>query len=309
MSFLCKNCDRTFVYEYLLLRHNKRKRPCKKKIEIDQIIDNTNIEERIKKLEENIDRIFTESLNDELICKYCNKKFDFKGNLKRHMNISCSERKKLYKEKEELYKEKEELYKEKEIIKKYINNTINNTNNANNANNANKTINNNINANVNSSVNSNNKNLSININNIIHPFGKEDISYITESEYKKILSTFFPGFVEFVKTVHFDNRMPSNHNVYISNIDSKYACVYEDNQWNLKKKADIVDKIITTKRKLLNNKCNELYNTGVIDDDVVDLHGEFNKNYYSGGKGSEKFLSDDIELLLYNYKNKIKTIN
>jgi hypothetical protein len=54
MSFLCKNCDRTFAYEYLLLRHNKRKRPCKKKIEIDQIIDNTNIEERIKKIEENI---------------------------------------------------------------------------------------------------------------------------------------------------------------------------------------------------------------------------------------------------------------
>lgn len=301
MSFLCKKCDKTFAYEYLLLRHNNRKRPCKKKIMIDQIIDNTNIIERIKILEENINKIFEESLNDESICKYCNKKFDIKGNLKRHMNISCVERKKLNIEKEELYKEKDELEKEKEIIKKYINNTLNN-------NSSSSTINNNINSNNNLN-NSNNKNVNININNITHPFGKEDISYITESEYKKILSTFFPGFVEFVKTVHFDNRMPSNHNIYISNIDSKYACVYEDNQWNLRKKVDILDKIITTKRKLLNTKCNELYNNGVIDDDIVDLHGEFNKNYYSGGKDSEKYLSDNIELLLYNYKNKIKAIN
>jgi hypothetical protein len=335
MSYRCKTCEKIFNYEYLLIRHSKRKRPCKKKNTIDDYIINltTNnnlngdlqndlddssdnniennidskiklLEDKIKFIDDNINKIYTDSLNNTSICNFCNKKFDVKGNLKRHMNIACIERKNQLNKKEPFIKdrdmlinEKNEIQKEKEIIERFLKN-----NNLNNNNSKNK------NSKINNTTNNNNITNNINVNlmiNNINPFGKEDISHITPSEYKKILSSFFPGFIDFIKKIHFDDRMPSNQNVYIPKIDSKYVCVFEDNQWNMKKKGEIVDKIITNKRKLLNNKCDELFNSGTIDDNIVELHEEFNKNYYEGGTDTEKYISEDIELLLYNYKNKI----
>jgi hypothetical protein len=240
----------------------KRKTPCKKKNikEIQEISNISNIQndknytdnkikildDKIKIIDNKIKNIFNESLIDGSICQYCKKQFDIKGNLKRHMNNSCSERKKLH-------NEKENLIKEKEIIEKFINNNQNQ------------------NQNLNLNKNINNKSIKIN------PFGCEDISHITPVEYKEILSSYFVGFMELIKKVHFDDRMPSNHNVYIPNIDSEYAYIFEDNKWIKKRKNDIIEILILNKRRLLNNKCCELYNDDLIDENTVDLHVEFNK--------------------------------
>ena len=209
-----------------------------------------------------------------------------------------------------MLEDKNILLLEKNIFNKYIEKNKNYLigNNNKNKKNINTIVDNNKNININNTIHNNTINVNFNINNTdpkLNPFGKEDFSHITSNEYKKILSTFFPGFIDYIKKIHFDDRMPSNHNVYISKINSKFAYIFEDNQWNLKKKDDILDKIISRKRISLNDKCNELYDSGIIDDTIVNLNEEFNKNYYDGGDETEKILCDDIELLLYNYKNKI----
>ena len=280
MSFQCKKCDKIFKYDYLLTRHNTRKTPCVK----------DNNEEAIQILNKKINEIYNESLESTKTCNFCKKEFKCKRNLIRHMDNYCEHKRKMDDKKNMLVLEdiNKEHNKHYQSNPKIINNNINNNNN------------NNINNNINIINNINN------INNIqLNAFGNEDLSHITLSEYKKILSTFFPGFVEYIKTIYFDDRMPTNHNVYISKINSKYAYIYEDNHWYLKRKSDIVDKILTRKRLLLNDKCNELYDNNMIDENIFDLHGEFNRNYYDGGKDSEKLLSDDIELLLFNYNKKI----
>ena len=155
MSYICNICDKTFKYEYLLLRHNKRKTPCKNKNKIvithenkekdnkigninnnnninnninnkvnDKVNDNNKIvninnndkndkndkklviDEKIKLIDEKINRITTESLDDKSTCKFCEKKFKTKAGLKQHIKLSCSEKKKLTKERYILHKEK-----------------------------------------------------------------------------------------------------------------------------------------------------------------------------------------------------------
>ena len=162
---------------------------------------------------------------------------------------------------------------------------------------------------VNNNNNNNNNNIIINNNNLhinINPFGEEDISHITDKDYKKFMTGFFPGFINFIKKIHYDDEMPSNHNIYISNIKSKFAYVFEDNKWNLKNKNMLVDKIITTKYNILDNKCDELEEAGLINDNIIDQFDEFKNNFINGGEETTKNVQNDIALLLYNNKQKVK---
>jgi hypothetical protein len=122
------------------------------------------------------------------------------------------------------------------------------------------------------------------------------------------LSGFFPGFVEYIKKIHYDDEMPSNHNIYISNLNSKYAYVYKDDKWNVEKKESLVDTIVSKKMLMLDSKCDELEKQGLITEKTVAAHEAFERNYTNGGEESEKYLSDDVMLLLYNNRDKIEKI-
>jgi hypothetical protein len=55
---------------------------------------------------------------------------------------------------------------------------------------------------------------------------------------------FFQGFLKFIEKVHFDESVPENHNINITNLKSKYLHIYENNQWTAKEKAYVLDKFI-----------------------------------------------------------------
>jgi hypothetical protein len=175
-----------------------------------------------------------------------------------------------------------------------------NTKTSRNKNITNNIINNNLNINNLNNITNNNVTLTIN------PFGQEDLSHITVKDYKKYLSGFFPGFIEYIKKIHYADEMPSNHNIYISNLNSKYAYVYKDDKWNVEKKEALVDNIVSKKMLLLDSKCDELEKEGLLTDKIVHNHESFGKNYTNGGEESEKYLADDVMLLMYNNRDKIE---
>ena len=290
----CEKCGKIFKYNYLLKRHLNNKNSCDN---IHNILDILNI--KIKEIENKIDTKNKNIANSKTKCYYCNNIFYKKSNLTRHVRDCCIIKSNLLAEKNKLFYEKEKamqvlenksnndlmflLKKENKELKTNI--TVNNNNNNNNNN-----------------IIINNNNLHININ----PFGEEDISHITDKDYKKFMTGFFPGFINFIKKIHYDDEMPSNHNIYISNIKSKFAYVFEDNKWNLKNKNMLVDKIITTKYNILDNKCDELEEAGLINDNIIDQFDEFKNNFINGGEETTKNVQNDIALLLYNNKQKVK---
>jgi hypothetical protein len=49
---------------------------------------------------------------------------------------------------------------------------------------------------------------------------------------------------QMIENVHFDPKVPENHNIYISNIKNKYAMVYDGKKWCSKPQEQVIDQLI-----------------------------------------------------------------
>ena len=84
------------------------------------------------------------------------------------------------------------------------------------------------------------KNMNIQINN----YGCENIDYITDKVFKKLLNTPMSAIQKLIEYKHFHPDHPENHNVKITNIHDKYAKIYKDKKWLVKHKKDIVEDLV-----------------------------------------------------------------
>ena len=287
----CDKCDKEFKYKYLLKRHQNNKNPC---ITDTSLI--TKYDNKINNIDSKILELTEQSIQTKKNCMFCNKNFNNKNNVERHIFSSCKVKKDMLNDKNKIIEEKNKIQKQEEENKlhdeiKSLKNTVaklikKQTNNIT----FNQIINNNT-----------NNNLIININ----PLWKEDLSHITETDYKKYLSGFFPGFINFIEKVHFDDNVPENHNICISNLKSKYVYVYENNKWIVKEKDDILDNFITKKYNLLTDKFEEFEENNIINDKIIDKFKEFQDNY--DNLESQKNTKNNIMLMIYNNRDKVKT--
>jgi len=324
----CEKCDKEFKYKYLLKRHHESKFPCNSSNKLLILHKNkikevtTQIKEfddKINVIENKINNINTKSLKKLNICLFCNKTFLNKTNMTKHIDKSCVKKKellesrdiilveqnKLVEQKNKLIKEQEEQTKEqlkerqkyvkeqerdneikelKNMIEKMIDKQS-----------AQNITNNNI---TNNTINQTNNVI------VINSFGKEDLSHITLQDYKKYLNTYFKGFINYIEKVHFDDNMPENHNICITNLKSKDIKVYDGDKWIAKPKTDIIDKFMRKKLNTLIDKFDELEDTDQITEKVVDNFSEFQVNYMDDK--AKKTTKDDVILMIYNNKDKVK---
>jgi hypothetical protein len=74
-------------------------------------------------------------------------------------------------------------------------------------------------------------------------FGKEDISMISDVVFKYVINRCFGSVPELVERIHFDKKIPENHNVFISNIRSDNAIVFNGESWNLEDRDEILSQL------------------------------------------------------------------
>jgi hypothetical protein len=318
----CEKCDKEFKYKYLLKRHHESKFPCNSSNKLlilhnnkikDFDIKTQELDNKITLIGDKINTINTKSLKKLNICLFCNKTFLNKTNMSRHIDKSCVKKKELLKEQNIILDEKNKLIEEKNklieqqhkileqekerkrdeenkelkaMIEKLLERQpiqpiqqIQNITNNNNINQTNNVI-------------------------MINNFGNENLSHITLQDYKKYFSTYFKGFLNFIEKVHFDDNMPENHNICITNMKSKDIKVYEGDKWIAKPKTDVIDKFLRKKLNTLIDKCEELEETDQINDKVVDKFSEFQVNYMDDK--AKKNTKDDVILMIYNNKDKVK---
>ncbi len=92
-----------------------------------------------------------------------------------------------------------------------------------------------------------NNNLMVNINS----FGNnESLSHIRVNDYKR--------FIKFIEKVHFDENAPENHNICITNMNSKYLFTFDKGNWLSRDKNYTIDSFIAKKYNILVNKFDEL---------------------------------------------------
>lgn len=210
VEYKCKKCNKIFSHYGNYKAHLMRIFPCDGSEKKPTSPPPPEKEE--KQLKIKIPVITTN--DDELTCRYCSKKFSRKDVCKRHEKNSCKEK------------------------QKNVNTTI--INNYQTFNNYQQNIQNNLQQNFNQ--------FSGDIP--INPFGKEDISFLTNELMKNILKNPDYGIPRLIRLIHFNPHVPQNHNVRLKNKKEPYLNVFNGQNWELRDKDDTIQDLIISKKEL-----------------------------------------------------------
>ena len=173
---------------------------------------------------------FNKYSNNKFKCKCCEKTFTTRQGKYKHMKYYCRKKKDNLDNNiiiKELRESNEELRESNQELKIMIEKLINSKTNINHG-----TINN-----ANGDINTMNN---IQINN----YGSENIKYITDKVFKKLLTNPMSAITRLIELKHFHPEHPENHNVKITNIHDKYAKIYQDKKWLIKHKKNVVEDLV-----------------------------------------------------------------
>ena len=266
VKYICDRCGYVNQHRSNFIKHLNRKYKCKvinKDISIEEIKEkyklqkvspklvqiSPNTENTTCKVSPKLVQISPKVVPADFFCDFCDKTFKHKQSIYKHLK-NCIIKKQLEKEKNTIYwkklfeqekKEKEDKLKQKEdMINKLVKQIETLLTKV--GNNNNNTINNNINNNI-----------------IIRNFGNENISYLTNNFFKKLLyGGPFISIPRIVKRIHFNEKHPENMNLKIKDKDKPFISVFEENKWKQKDRKDTIKEIVNDKFDLIDEKYEEV---------------------------------------------------
>jgi hypothetical protein len=115
-----------------------------------------------------------------------------------------------------------------------------------------------IKTNITNVTNIHNNNIQNNI--IVSPFGKEDLSFLTLKDYKKIFNKGCYSIPEIVKLIHCNDSKPEFMNIYIKNFRDEYMFTFDGKDWDIEKKDDVLNNMIENKKNFLESKFDDMQN-------------------------------------------------
>tara|TARA_B110000967_G_C18843253_1_gene540555 strand:- start:717 stop:1271 length:555 start_codon:yes stop_codon:yes gene_type:complete len=130
-------------------------------------------------------------------------------------------------------------------------------------------------------------------NNIqLNNYGKEDISYITDTMKSNLLKGPYNMIPKLIEHVHFNDNKPENQNILYPNKKENKIKIFKDNKWIYKDKQEVLNDLIDGKYFILDshyenvlkdkfNKYNKkIYETfrDLFDDKDVTLHEQLKKD-------------------------------
>ena len=131
---------------------------------------------------------------------------------------------------------------------------------------------------------------------VLHKYGDEDLSHISDQKMIQIFNRCFGSVPAFIKMKHFNTEKPENCNVYIADIKGKYALVYNGHQWNVTDKKQFLHEMYEENCDYLVCAFKEMKST--LNSTTL---GHFNKFIYQ--KDDDEMinaLKENIKLMLYN---------
>jgi hypothetical protein len=240
-------------------------------------------------------------------CKYCEKEYNHRSSLSKHIKYSCSNNKdedlkelvrlmnlKLENERKERESERKERESERKDFQKQLENQQ-------------KMFHKKLQAQdkqieklmgkleINGSFNNN----TIHVN--LLAYRNTDVSHLTQEDYRSCYKKVNHCVKTLIEKVHFNPAKPENMNIYISNMKDKYLMVYDGSNWNLANKTDELDRLYEEKEMMLEEWLDS-------NPDPV-LKEKFLR--YLNNKEKDDCLNrikEEIKLMLYNKGNQLITV-
>jgi len=167
-------------------------------------------------------------------------------------------------------------------------------------------INNNNNSNNNNSNNTTNNTVILNFgsDNASKKLSKKEIQYIVNASKEYL-------FQRSIEVTHFNNKHPDLQNVYIPDKKMQMANIYKDDKFILKEVDSVIHDLITDHQNNLDDyrKMDDI----IISDKKREEMEEYVDNFHTfneSGSNKQKQVYDDvtdnIKLILYNNKDKVK---
>ena len=213
-----------------------------------------------------------ENLKFENRCKYCDRVFKTKANMRRHELHRCEigiQNSNLIKENLELKKEKKKLYTQiDKLIEKAGNTTMIQGNQTNN----------------------------IQLNN----YGKEDISHITDSLKGQYLKIPYGAIPKMIEAIHFNDNKPENKNIQLTNKKENTIKVFQNNKWIYKNKEETINDLVDGKYMILDNFYEVLETNQELTDYTKGTYLNFRDHLDNQTKEVIDKLKKECELVLLN---------
>ena len=284
----CIRCKKIFEYEYLLQRHHKRKYQCNKVIETtDSRLDRIDAElsETKKELSDtkHVLNKLVNTINEDVLCnksnkfdcRYCQKSFNFRTNLTKHMkickhkidnisiyekelgidskesknNLSCAFCDKEYLKKKSLSQHMNRGCRERDLYESELRERVLENRRA-----------------AAAHITNNNTTNTIVINMPqMRAFGQENIDYMTTKlllkeleSYKQLQTADICNIVsKFTQLMHANPAHPENQNVSFKSLNSGYARIYNGTNFEDRQSNEVQDEIISRVGPMIGKVCDE----------------------------------------------------
>ena len=100
------------------------------------------------------------------------------------------------------------------------------------------------------------KNENTNNKSYINAFGFEENIHIDAELYDKTIKTPYNGILELIIHYHFNENMKENMNIRVLNKSSNYLEIFNGRIWITKYKDDVINELIISKKKIVDDYCN-----------------------------------------------------
>ena len=257
-NYSCEACNYNTTNKYDFKKHNETQKHKKNSL----VSDTKKIAKCDKKYPKSIQKVSDNQFlvssenqkSDSVVyeCDYCDACFKHVNNKYRHQKSRCKA-KRMHDNTEQLLKEKDKRIEE---LTNLLSESIKSKGN----------------------VTNNNNCVTNNLNITINGYGKEDLSYLTNAEWLKLLNNPDDGIVNLFIETHFNPRKPENQNIRQRNKNSKYLEVHDGEGWKHVHKKKVLSDVADDKRDILEEKYDTLQED--MENKHRDNHGEYFDNTY-----------------------------